>query len=378
MSRYRSGDLIDDQYEVISFIDEGGFSEVYRVRNQVDEMEYALKIYFQGNVRDVNRELRPLRRVQHPNVLNAHWGGRLLNGKWFIALDYVTGQSLRSRLEKCRRLDACEVHEIGTQLLDALHAIHPSEARLAELRDLDERTLEEHEEWRELQETGIVHRDVKPENILLSENGTLVLCDFGISSRSGTQRLTRSYTPHYTPPDLERLSVGPWDADVDRYAAGVTFVETLCETHPDVVADLRAELETNPSVPQGLIEFLEVACAPDREDRFDSTASMIDAWNEIDWEDDSDFVPAVPRNEPNASELSDQEIRELLLGLVKAHGPIKCRELYRLFASATKSNPTRRLNQLVYAMVSSSNYPLEQIEPLGGGQQDKTVFIEDY
>src|SRR5207248_328797 len=115
-----------EQYEVLEYLGGGGFADVYRVHNPADELEYALKVYRPGTLDAVRRELRPLRRVDHPNILNAHWGGRLRDGTWFVALDVVTGVSLRTRLRERGPLDVCELRDLGTQLLEALAAIHES------------------------------------------------------------------------------------------------------------------------------------------------------------------------------------------------------------------------------------------------------------
>jgi hypothetical protein len=108
---------------------------------------------------------------------------------------------------------------------------------------------------------------------------------------------------------------------------------------------------------------------------------MADAWTAA-WTERippaADVVPFVawPIDERwGYYELDDEELRGLVLNIIRAEGPILCRRLYNLIAEAIDERPTARLNRLVYRMVSEWDGPLEQVEPLGNGQQDKTVYV---
>jgi len=86
-------------------------------------------------------------------------------------------------------------------------------------------------------------------------------------------------------------------------------------------------------------------------------------------------VPWDVQTYPNESSLSDEQLRNLIVQIVTAEGPMICSRLYDLVFEATGSRPTSRLNRLVYRMASVWNGRLAQVEPLGGGQQDKTIYI---
>src|SRR5207253_7353820 len=111
--------------------------------------------------------------------------------------------------------------------LDALVAIHPNSARLVELDERNrsgEMSEVDYEEWRDLQEKGLVHRDIKPLNIMLTRTGAKLL-DFNIASRVGDPVRTQSGTPPYQAPDADLTR---WDVSTDLFAAGVVLYQLLC------------------------------------------------------------------------------------------------------------------------------------------------------
>jgi len=198
-----AGRTLVSRYEVLDLIGAGGMGDVYRARDrELDEM-VALKV-----VRDdllavpdalerFRLEVKLARRVTHRNVARAY-ELVVTPEVTFCTMELIDGMSLQRRLGSGRRLSVADAASIVASVCDALTAAHAA---------------------------NIVHRDVKPENILLAEDGRVVLTDFGIAAavRGGEGEL--SGTPRYMAPEQEHADVATPAADV--FALGVVFYEML-------------------------------------------------------------------------------------------------------------------------------------------------------
>jgi uncharacterized protein (TIGR02653 family) len=275
---FAAGDIIDTTFEVIGPLGKGGFSNVYRVYRKIDDREYALKIFSAPRSFDlVKRELDFLRSLDHPNVVKVIWADQTGDGHWYLVTELLEGESLDEYALGDRQIGIDEVVRIGRELLAALVAIHPDDERIAELKALPEQSAAEFEELLELEQSGIVHRDIKPHNLIRTSDGRIVLIDFNIASRAGDQVKTISGTPPYQPPDVDYTH---WDASTDLFAAGVTLYELLCHQHPyeddlpSVDAEPRDPRRYRADVPPALARFLMRACAPLRAERFKTAKEM--------------------------------------------------------------------------------------------------------
>ncbi len=278
---YAVGDVLEGRFEILDVLGQGGFSKVYRVRDDVEGKERALKL-FDSAAGDgaVRREIGALRTIRHPNVVEVFWAGKTSAGDWYLITEFIDGESLDEFVNGNRRLRDREAVDVALDLLDALVAFHPDSARLKQLdAKRREGSLPEAEsrEWMELKDKGLVHRDIKPLNVMLTRTGAKLL-DFNIASRVGDPVHTQSGTPPYQPPDA---GLDRWDVSTDLFAVGVLLYRLLCDGHhpfPNArpVADvpvtdprtIRSDL--NP----GLADFLIRACAPASADRFSTAADM--------------------------------------------------------------------------------------------------------
>jgi CheY-like chemotaxis protein len=279
---YAIGDFIDSRFEILDVLGQGGFSKVYRVRDDVEDEERALKLFDSAaGYAAVRREIGALRKIHHPNVVEVFWAGKTGDGDWYLITEFIDGESLNDFvIGKRRSLRDREAVDVALDLLDALVAIHPDAARLKQLdaqRREGELSEAELHEWMELQDKGLVHRDIKPHNVMLTRTGAKLL-DFNIASRVGDPVQTQSGTPPYQPPDA---SLTRWDVSTDLFAVGVVLYQLLCKgQHPypnsmprvdEPVIDPRTfRSDLNPE----LAEFLIKACAPASADRFSTAAEM--------------------------------------------------------------------------------------------------------
>jgi beta-lactam-binding protein with PASTA domain len=214
MSQTTATEVIAGRYRVAARIGAGGMGEVFRARDQVLGRTVAVKVLPQelaarpGFVERFRAEAQAAARLSHPNAVQVHdWGSS--DGSYFMVMEYVRGRTLREVLAARGRLQPAQAAAVLGQLLAALEAAHAS---------------------------GLVHRDVKPENILLTAAGDVKVTDFGISrmAESGVPgRQTSSDllgTASYVSP--EQIRGDAVDARTDLYAAGCVLYELLCGAPP--------------------------------------------------------------------------------------------------------------------------------------------------
>lgn len=278
---YQVGDTIGGRFDVTELLGAGGFSKVYRVHDVVEDQERALKLFDNAEGYDaVRREITALRKVDHPNVVKVIWADRTDAGEWYLIMEYIDGDLLAEYTDGNKQLRDREAVDVGLDVLSALVAIHPNTERLEALdqkkRDGD-LTEAEYDELMLLGDNALVHRDIKPQNIILTRTGAKLL-DFNISSRVGDPVRTVSGTPPYQPPDADLTR---WDVSTDLFAVGVTLYELLCDGNhpypqlrPTVDVDPRDPRQFRPDLNPQLADFLIRACAPDRTVRFQTAAEM--------------------------------------------------------------------------------------------------------
>lgn len=204
------------QLEILRLIGRGGMGLIYHARQTALDRDVALKIIDRRFPRDseffdrFEREAKVLAKISHPNVVTIYDYGHTDSGLAYFEMEYVHGLNLREAMDSMS-VDADEAIGIVKQVCNALQYAHSK---------------------------GIVHRDIKPENILLGDDGSLKIADFGIArivESEGLNRLTATRqvlgTPHYLAP--EQIE-SPDEADhrVDIYALGVVLYELLTKKLP--------------------------------------------------------------------------------------------------------------------------------------------------
>src|SRR5688572_13759612 len=211
------GRLLDGRYEITQRLARGGMATVYRAVDMRLTRTVAVKVMHVGLgdeaefARKFDREARAAARLSHPNVVSVFDQGQDLEGpnsRPYIVMEYVEGQTLRDVLNREAPLPPARALELMEPVLAALAAAH---------------------------DAGLVHRDVKPENVLISDRGRIKVADFGLAKAVSSQSSTATQglligTVSYLPPEL--VVTGKVDSRSDVYSAGVVLFELLTGRKP--------------------------------------------------------------------------------------------------------------------------------------------------
>ncbi len=221
---HRLNEALHGRYRIERELGEGGMAMVYLAVDVRHDRNVALKILKPELAAAMGAdrflaEIRTTAHLQHPNILTLHDSGEA-DGFLYFVTPFVEGESLRARLDREKQLPVDDAVRIASEVADALQAAH---------------------------ERGVIHRDVKPANILLSR-GRPIVADFGIAlavSAAGGDRLTESGvflgTPHYMSPE-QVTGAGDVDARADVYALGCVLYEMLTGQPPHAAATAQAVL----------------------------------------------------------------------------------------------------------------------------------------
>ncbi len=266
MDKY-TGKRLDGRYEIHEIIGIGGMAVVYRAYDRIDRRTVAVKILkdeFLGNeefIRRFKNESKAIAMLSHPNIVKVYdvsFGDRIQ----YIVEEYIDGITLKEYLDQQKQIKWKEAIFFTTQILQALRHAH---------------------------EKGIVHRDIKPQNIMLLKDGTIKVTDFGIArfSRSETRTMTSRAigSVHYIAPEQARGDLT--DEKTDIYSVGVMLYEMLTGRLPFeadsavsvAIMQLQNEpkplRDINPAIPEGLEEITLKAMRKDPGQRYQSAGEML-------------------------------------------------------------------------------------------------------
>ena len=266
MDKY-TGKRLDGRYEIHELIGSGGMALVYRAYDEIDDRTVAIKILkdeFLGNeefIRRFKNESKAIAVLSHPNIVKVYdvsFGDRIQ----YIVEEYIDGITLKEYLDQQKEVKWKEAIHFTIQILRALQHAH---------------------------EKGIVHRDIKPQNIMLLQDGTIKVTDFGIArfSRSETRTMTDKAigSVHYIAPEQARGDLTDEKADI--YSVGVMLYEMITGQLPfeadsavsvaimQLQADPKPPKEINPNIPDGLEEITLKAMQKNPVQRYQSAAEML-------------------------------------------------------------------------------------------------------
>lgn len=261
------GKRLDGRYELQKMIGEGGMACVYKAYDRIDDRWVAVKILkdeFADNsefLRRFRNESKAISVLSHPNIVkvcDVSFGDRIQ----YIVMEYIEGITLKTHLERNHPLKWQEAIHFTTQILNALQHAHSK---------------------------GIIHRDIKPQNIMLLPDGTIKVMDFGIARFSDSQTHTMTDkaigSVHYIAPEQARGDITDEKADI--YSVGVMLYEMLTGQLPfeadNAVSVAIMQLQSqpqppkdiNPSIPDGLEEITLRAMQKNPAQRYQSAAQML-------------------------------------------------------------------------------------------------------
>ena len=262
------GKRLDGRYEIHELLGVGGMAYVYKAYDNIEKRWVAIKILKEGLagnsdfLRRFRNESKAIAVLSHPNIVKVYdvsFGDRIQ----YIVMEYIDGITLKQYIEQQGEIKWREALYFTVQILRALQHAH---------------------------EKGIIHRDIKPQNIMLLEDGTIKVTDFGIArfSQAETQTMTDKAigSVHYIAPEQARG--GYINDKADIYSVGVMLYEMLTGQLPFVadnavsVAIMQMQAEPtppsriNPSIPKGLEEITMHAMEKNPAQRFPSAADMLE------------------------------------------------------------------------------------------------------
>ncbi|MEU0562697.1 serine/threonine-protein kinase [Dactylosporangium sp. NPDC006015] len=280
------GDVLGDRYRLDEFVASGGMGQVFRATDKTLNRTVAVKVLLPGLTRDAEfgvrfrAEARIMASVGHKGVVGVYDYGETPEGTMFLVMAFVEGRPLGERITREGALPADETMAIVAQAADALHAAHSN---------------------------GIIHRDVKPNNLLVGHNGAVTLVDFGVARSADVTSVTKVNavigTALYMSP--EQASGKPISPATDIYALGAVAYHCLTGAPPftgnSPLEIAIKHLQDDPAplpetVPAGVRAVVERAMAKDPEDRFPTAAALAAAARDAQvatlQDQDLAFVPA--------------------------------------------------------------------------------------
>lgn len=265
---FTKGQRINDRYEIIRLIGEGGMANVYLAYDTILERNVAVKV-LRGDLADDEKFVRRFQReaisassLSHPNIVEMYDVGED-NGNFYIVMEYIDGKTLKQLIKKRGHLTASEAVDIMCQLTDGLSHAH---------------------------ESYIIHRDIKPQNIMILEDGLVKITDFGVAMALNASDLTQTNSVmgsvHYLPPEQAAGKGSTIKSDI--YSLGIVLYEMLAGTMPfrgetaveialkHIKNPMPSVRKVNPKIPQSLENVILKSTAKNPKNRYNNVRELYD------------------------------------------------------------------------------------------------------
>ncbi len=262
------GQKINDRYQIIKSIGEGGMANVYLAYDTILDRNVAVKV-LRGDlatdekfVRRFQREALSASSLSHPNIVEVYDVGED-NGSYYIVMEYIEGKHLKELIKKRGKLTLSEVIDIMSQVCDGLATAHDS---------------------------YIIHRDIKPQNIMILDSGLVKITDFGIAMALNSTQLTQTNSVmgsvHYLPPEQASGKGSTMQSDI--YSMGILMYELLTGSLPfrgenaveialkqlkEPIPNIKDKL---PDVPNSIVNIVKRSTAKNPKNRYTDAREMLD------------------------------------------------------------------------------------------------------
>ncbi|MGI6117960.1 MAG: Stk1 family PASTA domain-containing Ser/Thr kinase [Bilifractor sp.] len=302
----REGIVLGERYEIISRIGSGGMADVYKARDHKLSRLVAVKVMkaeFREDTSFVSKfqkEAQAAARLSHPNVVNVFDVGED-RGLYYIVMELVEGITLKNYINKKGKLSVKEATSIAIQVSLGLQAAHNQ---------------------------GIIHRDVKPQNIIISTDGKVKLSDFGIAKATNSNTITANVmgSVHYSSPEQVRGGIS--DARSDIYSLGITMYEMVTGRVPFdgdttvsiAIKHLQEEIvppsRYTPDLPHALEQIILKCTQKNQIRRYQNVGDLIEDLKRSLLDPQGDFVVIGPVNDQGQTvRVSDAEMQEIRNGV---------------------------------------------------------------
>lgn len=275
-----AGTILGDRYEIIEVIGSGGMADVYKAKCHKLNRYVAIKVLRheyatdQSFVSKFRAEAQAAAGLMHPNIVNVYDVGEE-NGLYYFVMELVEGITLKHYIEKKIRLTVKEAVSIAIQVSMGIEAAHNN---------------------------GIIHRDIKPQNIMISKEGKVKVADFGIAKAVSSDTITSHAmgSVHYTSPEQARG--GYSDTKSDIYSIGITLFEMVTGHVPfdgeTTVAIAIKHIQTEmpspriyvPDIPVSVEKIILKCCQKNPDRRYSQTSELIQDMKHSLMNPDEDFV----------------------------------------------------------------------------------------
>lgn len=297
----KDGIYLGKRYEVLSKVGAGGMADVYKGKDHMLNRYVAIKVLKkeykedENFVRKFRSEAQAAAGLMNPNIVNVYDVGED-RGLYYMVMELVEGITLKDYIEKKGRLSHKEVISIAIQMCTGIGAAHNAQ---------------------------IIHRDIKPQNIIISRDGKVKVTDFGIAKATTSNTISSNAmgSVHYTSPEQARGGFS--DAKSDIYSIGITLFEMVTGEVPFdgestvavAIKHLQEEIappsEIVPDIPYSLEQIILKCTQKNAERRYGSTTELIQDLKRSLVDPDGDFVVIPPLGNADTVIISDEELDDI-------------------------------------------------------------------